>query len=282
MTENITYRKSDNRDLIINYLRENPVRYEKLRKQARQWEENGVMRYQTFRRWFLKLRDRGIIIHPPCYLVKEYIEANRFEVATLIQDNFGETSTVLLHGRLYQLLGISKTHKIAQIPGVMFALKKGLENDILINNNEIFDILVQIITNIVLIERDYPMETSKRIITEVETEFISVLNNIIKRKRKFPSGFQLELLSISGNLDTVNIIFEKIPFYKNFSSEERTQANLGYFLGPATNIHSKYFSSINKHLDDLAENLNPEIQKVSLELRRSISQGYPYRPQEPR
>ena len=120
------------------------------------------------------------------------------------------------------------------------------------------------------------MENSSKIITEIEEEVIPKLNEIIRGKSYFPSGWLLHLFSICGNEETVDLIFDKMHLFVDISDGERATINLSYFLGSTTTISKKYFSKIINRLDEMAISDNKKMQTISIELRKGIAQASPF------
>lgn len=91
----------------------------------------------------------------------------------------------------------------------MLALKEGLKNPLIINNNTIFDLIIRTILNVFSSELKFPMEISEKINEEISHQFIPIINTIIRKKIGFPSGWILHLFSLCGNKETVNMLFDK-------------------------------------------------------------------------
>ena len=263
--KNLTSKRWENRQIIIEIMREHqPMSIEKLKETA-----SKQMSYQTFRRWYNKLIDEGEIIAPTLVLASSYKEADRFEVAELTQLLSSEnTDKSVLRGRLEQLEIISRNSKVAHIPNVMNSLDKCLEKDIVKNSVELIDVLTHILCNIYVSETEHPIQESNEIIREIHEPISSQVNKIIENNH-FPTPWTFSFFRLSGNLDSINILFTLLSKYP----EKVKESNFAICLARSGDLYKKYHSEINSRLDELGGDPDEKLQSLSSYLRKIINQN---------
>lgn len=221
-------------------------------------ESLGSFSDQNYHYHLKKLISRGEIKKVPTIYDLTRVETDEVyrevhESIAFIQNK--EEDEGIIHSKIRRLRLLSQNSRVADLEFID-ALEECLENPKITNQKENFEEFINLLSNILRLERS--QKTSKQIVLKITNEILTKIIILLKKNSEFPGNYVISFLCETGKEEAINVLFEKIKEYKD---EMSTKINdIGHILKGTGN--SKQLKIIKKNIYGLIRSNDNKLKYI--------------------
>jgi hypothetical protein len=196
-------------------------------------------------------------------LTGEELETYRIQMKGCLRAISEADNDSIRVSRLMELKFLLARERTLHFPEVKEFFQQSLQNPEFINNLEILGKLVEAMSTLLIFEEQNPKPDSKRLTRDLidDTRIIP----LISKSPGFPNSNIIRFLGLSGALEAVDTLFEKIKAYPTQAT--RGSDDLSVALGDLYRIHR---TAVNIHLDDLMKENSSLLSDLAKRLRERL------------